>query len=1149
MCDLSGGILGRTSSARPIFSTFLAVALLSAILVSSHASAQALSGINGTVVDSSGAVVPNAKVTVTNNATNVSRTTDTSSAGTYDITDLIPGVYTVKIEMPGFQASIHNNVGIEVAKSSTVNATLQPGNTEQTVEVTGSLVALETEQPSLGTTIENKVVQELPNEITGGRGRQIDNFVFLAPGVTGGTFSKRINGGVDFQNEVVFNGIPMAQSETQGFQTIWNPPFEQVTEFNVLRSSFSAQYGLAQGVITYQTASGTNALHGDAFEILRNDMFDARGAYNLTTPVDKEHNYGFTIAGPVLIPKVYNGRNRTFFHLSMEWYRLNQTDTSFMSVPTAAEKQGDFSATGLTIWNPANSTCSANGNLPGTPFKGNIIPTSCFSPNSASLLQYFPDPVYPGYSNNIQSQEGVLPTRQSPWGFTIDHNINDKQSIHWAQWRDPWSSWGTETGAHYPVTNPLTSTIYQPDVGTVFLLNYSNSITPHLVMTAGASWLGELNDQISQYKNANFAPAPGSPQLSAINFSGPLSPTTVGSPWIESVNRKLGWVISNNWLWVHGRHTFNIGGEIRRTYQDDNECQQCAGSFNFSNNQTADPNNLANTGNAFASYLLGTVDSASRVGSQELRLRNRDFSMYIQDDIKLRPRLTVNIGLRWDIMVPFTEENNTVVFFDSTIANPAAGGRPGAVTKFGDCTGCAGFTRADIHWNHISPRFGVSYQLNNKTVLQGGFSMNYLDGGAYEYGTSKVAVNYGNLLLGAFSRPSTGSTTPGFGSWETNVLPEPAPIPFSPTIGNAAPVNAFDRGAGVAPYTLSWNIGVQRELPYQMYVSAAYVGNRSNYLPSQLNPINQLPPQYLSLGNLLSQPINSPAAIAAGIPMPYPNFINDFGSSATVLQALRPYPQFADIFNNFDNTGSALYNAMQIQVEKRYSTGLSFLVSYTLSRMMSNTNSGFTSFVSRSLNKDNQASEWSIDNNDQTHFLSIAGTYELPIGPGKPYLNANNLAGRLLLGGWQISPLLTYASGSPLQVNVAGNPLGNGTGNRPNIVPGAQLQFSYNNVYSGQPVLNAAAFTDPGIWAIGNEPRYVAGMRTPFGLNENIAVAKYFSIGERVKAKLEMEYFNVFNRVIFCGPNTYLPDPNFGKVINSQCNTQRQGQAHFAITF
>ncbi|MBV9296222.1 MAG: TonB-dependent receptor [Acidobacteriaceae bacterium] len=1117
---------------------------------------QTISGISGTVTDASGAVVANASVTVKNNATAVAKTATTSSAGTYTVTDLIPGTYTVTIDLAGFQSSVHNGVGVEVGKTSTVDAALQPGSTTQTVEVQENVVALDTTQPELGTTIENKVIQELPDQVSGGRGRQIDTFIFLAPGVTGSSFSHRINGGVDFQNEVVFNGIPMAQSETQGFQTIWNPPFELVNEFNVLRSSFSAQYGLAQGVVTYQTASGTNEFHGDGFEIIRNNFFDAKGAYNATVPIDKENNYGFTIGGPVIIPKLYNGKDRTFFHLSMEWYRENSTPTNFFSLATAAEQAGDFSALGTPIFDPAAGlpgSCTANGNTPGKQFIGNIIPQACFSPTSVQILQYLPKPTLPGFVNNAQNMEGVIPTRQNPWGFSVDHSINEKQSIHWAEWRDKQTNYGDNAGTNLAFSNPLADKTYYPDLGTVFIANYSYAVSPHFVVTAGASWLGELNFQIPQRTGTQpiLNAAPGAPIVSGINFNGPLSPHSFGTSNTNSINRKLGLVAENNYLWIRGKHTFNIGWEFRRTYQDDNECQQCAGNFNFSNNETADPNNLGTTGNSFASFLLGTVDSADRIGSQELRLHNTDVSTYIQDDIKWSPRLTVNVGIRWDIMVPFEEEHNAIVYFDSKIPNPGAGDRPGAATKFGNCTGCAGVDRAAIHWAHFSPRTGFSYKLNDKTVLQGGLSMNFLNGGAYEYGISKVAVNYGNLLLGSFSRNSTGSTNPGFGSWDTNSAPVPGLKTFTPTIANATSINGFDPSFdGVAPYDIVWSIGIQRELPYNMFLSANYTGNRGNHLPSQLNPINQISPVYLAqYGSKLGQPYATEGPLL-GIPLPYPTFETDF-PSATVLQALRPYPQYSDIFNNFDMTGSSLYNALQVQIEKRYTNGLSFLVSYNLSRMMSNTNSGFTSFASRALNKDNQAAEWSVDNNDQPEMVNIAATYELPFGKGRAFMNRGGII-NAVFGGWQISPLLTYASGTPLQVNVAGDPLGNGTGNRPNVISGVPLQFSYLNVYKGLPVINAAAFSDPGPWAIGNEKRYLSGIRNPFNYNENIALAKYFPIGERVKFKLEIEYFNVLNRVVFCGPDTNLEDVgngNFGKVINSQCNTQRQGQGHLAITF
>ena len=356
---------------------------------SSSLHAQTLSSITGTVTDSSGAIVPNANVSITNDATNVTKTAVTNSAGSYTVTDLIPGKYTVKVGNAGFQTSVHNGVGVEVGHEATVDVVLATGNLAQTIEVDENVIALDTTQPDLNTTIENKVVEELPLQVSGGRGRQIDSLIFLAPGVTGSTFSHRINGGVDFQNEVVFNGVPMAQPETQGFQTIWNPPFELVTEFNVLRSSFSAQYGLAQGVVTYQTKSGTNAIHGDGFEIIRNSYFDARGAYNATVPTDRENNYGFSVGGPVTIPHVYDGRNKTFFFLSMEWYRENQKQTGFFSLPTAAEKAGDFSALPATIWDPAGSGLHRRRQYAGNPLQEQHRSRSLFQPSFAK-----PPPVH-----------------------------------------------------------------------------------------------------------------------------------------------------------------------------------------------------------------------------------------------------------------------------------------------------------------------------------------------------------------------------------------------------------------------------------------------------------------------------------------------------------------------------------------------------------------------------------------------------------------------------------------------------------------------------------------------------------------------------------------------------------------------------------
>ena len=1134
--------------------------------------AQALSGIAGTVTDSSNAAVPSAKVTVTNTSTNVTKSTQTSDAGTFNFTDLNPGSYTVKVEAQNFKTSVHEGVGVEASRVSNVDTMLSPGQVDQQVVVVSQSISLNTEAPIQATTLEPALEAALPIGLNNGRGRQIDAFIFLAPGVTGDSFSHRINGGVDFQNEILFNGVPVAQSETQGYQTILNPPFELVSEFSVVRDTFSAQYGLAAGGVNYRFSSGTNVFHGGAFEILRNDMFDARGAYNKTVPVDKEHNYGFTVGGPVRIPKLYNGKDKTFFFFTTEWDRQNQGSSGRLTMPTPSMKQGDFShyvdASGnvIPIYNPVGSGCMSGGNTPGTPFVGNIIPTGCFSPNSASLLQYFPDPdVAPTsdltsiFTNNLQSQASVSPNRQYQFGFTIDRNLTDRQTIHYSEWRNKFSSYFHQN--QLAASNPMAGEKFQPQLGSGFFLNYSNTISMNLVMTAGVGWMGELNNEANIAPKRDFsALAVGDQQMPAFNFSGgsyDLGDLGAAGDNGETTatNRKLGVSFSNNWLWTKNRHTFNIGWEFRRTYQDDGECRSCLGKLFFNANTTKNPAtfgqaNAPASGSSFASFLLGDVDHSYRAYTSELRLRNLDVSPYIQDAIKLTPQFTANVGLRWDIMRPFTENNNDVVFFDKGAPNPGAGNIPGAASRIGKCSGCVGWSHADISWTHLSPRVGFDYKLSDKMVLNAGFSQNYLDGGAYEYGTNKVAVNYGNLLNGVLSNPATGTTIPN-SNWDATPLGQPGPKPFTTTIANGTDAFAFCKSCTKTPYLLAFNVGVQRELPHNLFMNIAYVTNRGVHLSSQLNPYNMIDPKYLALGSLLTENINSPDAQAAGLSEPFPGFSALWGANATVKQALRPYPQFGNITNDFDYSGSSRYNAMQLELDRRFSNGLSALVSYNLSRMMSNTNSGFTTFSNRPLNKANQKAEWTVDNNDREHIFKLAGTYELPIGPGKKLLNTRGVASQLL-GGWQVSPTIGYLSGQPLQIGISSNdedPLAGNSGNRANIVPGVKQFLGYHNLDSGDPVLNVNAFQDPGNYAIGNSPRQISSLRTPWSFDEDVAVAKRFFFGERVTAELRMTYFNAFNRVIHGAPNTNILDSNFGKDVSSQANTQRQGVAQFKLNF
>jgi Carboxypeptidase regulatory-like domain len=1272
----------RTFSIRVVVSSrfangFWAIACMAAclaLLLSSapRAQAQATSGITGTVTDGTGAVVAGASVTATNPATGVATRGVTATSGAYTIIDLIPGPYTVKIEKAGFQTFVANGVAVEPGgKRSTVDAALKTGEVREVMEVTAQAITLETEQPQLATTIEHKIVEELPLEIGGGPGsvatvgRQIDDYIFLAPGTQGGEFSHRINGGVDFENEVVFNGVAAVQAETQGFETFINPPFEMVSEFSVLTSVFSAQYGLAQGVVSYTFASGTNNLHGDVFESMRNSYFFAPGVSLANAhpdgtccevPLLVQHNYGFALGGPVWIPHLYDGKNKTFWHFDLEWFRQNSSQTGTMTVPTTAEVGGDFS--GLvdgngtpiniyvpTAWasNPAliPSGCTPSV-APGQQWPGNKIPSTCISAASALVTPLIATPNIPGtIANNVTSQAGIGVFRQPNWGFSIDHNLTEKQKIHGSFWRDKETTPSCcNNNALYPLNSPITGQNPQDRLGTGFFLTYSNALTNHLVMTAGFGWMGEINNQFNPNVNKPFPGVAGSVSFPHIHFASQdpnaTEPSDLGQALTYSLNRKLGLSFANNWLWIHGKHTFNTGAEIHRAYQDDDECQGCGGNANFNSRTTSDGTDFTTTGDGFASFLLGQVDSTSRSFSPESRLRNLAVSPYVQDNIKVNPKLTVNAGLRWDILRPFTENKNNFVFFQPNIPNPGAidpaTGQPllGAATMFGNCTGCAGYTHGYVQWTHFSPRLGFTYEVNRKTVVLGGFSKSTLNGGAFEFGTDKVAQGSGQWLAGALPTNGNNSAVPGWGEWDTTPIGNPPAVPFSPSVANTL-TNAASGGglrefspSATAPYALSWNLGVQHELPWNLFLSASYVGNRILHLPSMLNEPNQVGPAALNalcpnpepdatghvtsptcllspdnpngtawtgapqqaalqafglpLAPAITCPLNSnnpglsqPAAYA-----PYATFACDWGTGFSVQQAVLPYPMYSPsesaggLANTWDMTGTAFYNALQVQGQKRFTNGLSFLVSYTLSKTMANTDTGFATFNNGAQNRFNQKEEWSLASNDQTHNLTMSGVYELPIGPHKKFANYNNTASRLLLGGWQVSGVLSYTSGMPQAVysylfgggfyDVYGNAL-----NRANSVSGQPYNLNYRNYYKAlgasipEPtIFNTNAFAFPG-YTGGDSPREIGGIRSAFGKNENVGLGKHFHFTERVDAELRMEFFNVLNRVIPCTPDTNLYDGalKFGVINNNgtggsnpcQANSPRQGQAFFNVSF
>jgi Carboxypeptidase regulatory-like domain len=1155
--------------------------------------AQVTNGINGTVTDSSGAAVANAHVTITNISTGVGSDTNTSSTGLFTVVGLIPGEYSVVVGAPNF-ATAKSQVVVEVARMSTLNISLRPGRVSETVQVNTEQLTLNTTSPEIGATLEPELVSTAPIEIQG-MARQIDSFSYLAPGVQGTATSHAINGGVTYENEVQFNGVPVAFIQFQGNQTNINPPYEAIDEFRVASSTFNAQYGLGQGAVTFNMASGTNTFHGDGFEILRNQLFDSAGFFPTRfnsegkpeAPINQQNDFGFTVGGPVIIPKLYNGRNRTFFHVSADWFRQNQAQNNVGTVPTAAMKQGDFS-----------NFVDSSGNLipiydpqTGQPFPGNKIPTGRFSPLSQSLLASIPDPDTTGINSGLVSNKlpavHSIPIRQTLWAYTIDENLTHSQSIHFSQWHDGTNSPSFTFAPIVPTSNQLQSGVTNETTGTGLLLNYSNSITNNLVVTAGVDSIGLIIGQHNANNNVNFGAVSGGTTLPLTQFDGQNAPTSwgvSGNAYLECCeggltvnnNRTRGNVFVNNWLWNKGRHSLNMGFQYRREYQDVINCNFCSGTFNFSQRTTSTPDtsnpNFGTYGSSFASFLLGLADATERNFATESKLRNRAFGFYVQDDFKMNDRLTINAGIRYDILVPFTEDHNNISFVNRTGVNPGATGILGAVQKFGSgCDGCSGITRADIHWKNWQPRLGFSYQIDKKTVVQGGFYLTYLNGGAYEFGTSFSASFMGNLQNGSFIRSSTGNSTPGYGSWDSQQVPAPTQKPFSPAIGNAAVVFDFpykynnkfpelpnSRSVGIAPYVQAWNVSVQRQLPWNMFTTLSYVGNRAIHLVTTLQLSNQPNPSVLQYGSLLALNILDPAVVAAGFTPPYPEYVQQFGSSAILEQALTPFPMFAGFFPTYEQDGTAFYNAFQAQGEKRFTGGLSFLANYTYARLTSNTAIGSAPFSPNGMNAYNPRPEWGPSYIEQPYSFKLVATYALPFGHGHKYANKGGIVSALA-GGWQISAILNYSGGFPFGASNSFNPLLVNSFDRPNIVSGVPLKtFSYNrskDYFTGQTPVQPVQFTtnafqNTGPFELGTAERAYRAMRTPPLRLESFNVIKSFHIWESLQASVRLDYFNAFNRTQFQQPDNNSLDSTFGQITNLTSQiSNRQGQATFRIDF
>lgn len=1125
--------------------------------------AQEIGGLTGTVTDPSGAAISGAQLVFKNVATGIITRVATSSAGSYTAT-MSPGNYDLTVEAPGFQKFEEAHVVVEVGATPTINVQMKVGANTETVKVASNAIDLNTTQPQLDSMLAPEEVTDLPLEIDNTI-RQISSFATLAPGVRPGSYgSVTVEGGAPTQINsagTYYNGLQLDTSSAVNS----NPPYEMVDEFRVLRSTFSARYGLVQGAVSYNMRSGTNHVHGDGFLIDRNSIFDSDGffptAFNSVgkpiAPPDQEVNYGGTVGGPVVLPKLYNGRNRTFFLGSIDMYSKNEAITTIGTVPTPAEKTGDFSH----FVNAAGQLIPIYDPLTGQPFPRNIIPANRIDPLTAQILPLIPNPNSPGIDygqvDNMSPVIQSIPLVTHAWGLTFSHALTRSQNVSFTWWRNYYSVVQEEEAPIVPAANELSGQQSGNDLSNVWLVNYEKTITPNLVVTAGFAAENKSQDYVNDNQNVNFPGVTGGTTFPLITFDGQNAPTPYGvndNAIIQYAVDNIGYNLFNNWLWTKGRHTLNFGGEFHHYYQQTLN-NYAGGQFNFSQEQTSTPDpsdpNFTTYGSSFASFLLGQAASATRNAPTTEAYNTVDYSPYVQDDVKLTPRLTANLGLRWDIMVPYVMSQNQNVFFTPAGADPEADNLPGAATEYGHCAGCAGYNRVNIHWRNLGPHVGFAYSLTPKTVIQSGYYITYLGyGGAYGQGEGLSApVNMSQLLAGEYQQNATGSNVPGYGSWSSgpdSPLPAASPKAFSPSLGTAVTIDYLDPGKnGEAPHYQAWSMNLQRQLPWSTFLSVAYSGNRVTHLSGyNINPISQPNPSVLQYGSLLTDNIDSPAAQAAGFTSPYPAFAAQFGSGATVMQALKPYPQYSSVARAFDQAGTTFYNALQIQAEKRDGNGMSFLASLTLPSLFDN--------LATPLNKYNPAPEWAEDSD--SYEVKIATTCMLPVGTGQRWLNSG-WAGRTL-GGWEVAGILTYNNAGPIQVTQSGQGL-NGL-NRPDVVPGVKMgSGGYNRVkdyYTGELatpplVFTTNAFANTGSqFVLGNARRTYTALRGPFYPAENLSAKKIFHIRDNLLFAVRMDYFNAFNRYQWAYPTTNISSATFGEVLESG-GGNRQGQISADVRF
>lgn len=1128
--------------------------------------------VTGRITDPSGAVVPGVAVAVVNADNGARRETVSNDEGFYTIPLLQPGNYQITVRKDGFKPVSQSGLALAVQQVARLDFALDLGTTSEEVRITSTAPLLESETSSLGKVIDAQRIQNLPL-----LGRNPYSLVALVPGARPSaglndlpvdqisTVAVSINGARGNQNEYLLDGAPNTAAAQNQPVIFANP--DAVQEFKVETNSYSAQYGRAAGgIFNIVTKSGTNDLHGTVYDYLRNDALNANNFFANRAQIAKSpfrfNQFGATVGGPLLLPEkifgpaAYDGRRQSFFFGSYEGVRFSQGGTYVGTVPTLAQRAGDFSQTrdaqgrliqlydpATTRRNPANTAQFIRD-----PFAGNLIPRDRWNPVAVRLLDYLPLPnatgnAVTGAGNYVTNAVNLI--RKDTFSVRLDHILNEAQRLA-----------GRYNYDRTPLTRPnvygnLASPTFGPQIFTRqnFGLDYTVTFGPAMVGNFLFSFTRLENNRLPLSFGFDIAQLglpdalrsqliPESfPSIIVTGMGGASSLTNTGTGNLLGGNDLITFG-DNTFSWLgsvtrtFSRHTLKVGGEARLLRPNYRQFSDQAIQFTFNQSFTQGPNPAvasATAGFGFASLLLG-VAGGSYTSAPALAMQHSYWGGFVQDDWKATNKLTLNLGLRYEYEAPRTERYNQLTNFDQSLVPPlqAAGLDLRGALAF---VGVDGRPRGqwDPDRNNFAPRVGFAYQITPKTVVRGGFGIFYaaltgVGGGSGAFGVSGFEA-------------STAVVTSLDGVTPVTFLDNPYPTGVNQATGSrlgaatllGQAVRFTDRDLRTS-YSEQWNLNLQRELPGQVLLEAGYAGNRGLKLQNDLE-LNQLPDAELARGESLRDQVPNPF---------FGQITTGTLAARTVARAqlLRPYPQFLSITATNSTFAASSYHALVASASRRFNQGLTLTASYTFSKLIDQatgtfageaiSNGGFQNF-------NNLRAERSLSSLDAPHRFIVNGLYALPFGADRRFRPGGPLG--VVAGGWEVAAIATFQSGGPLAIVSASNTnFSQGGGQRPNL-NGQELSLPEGE-QSVARWFNTAGFSAPPAFAFGNAPRTLGNIRSDGIANVDFSLVKNTRLVERVTLQFRSEFFNLLNTPRFAPPNTSFGSPAFGQVSN-QSNQPR----------